>query len=176
MVNPTYNIPTRRKKRSVKSFIIPLSAPLDKLKKDEEIVKVKQVTPKEEKLNIRVNNFTSKGEAMCKQVLEEIYPGHLFYTIRPNWLRNPASGRNLEIDCYNKELCIGVEYNGQQHYDFPNGWHKSHEEFKKVLIHDEYKKKVCKAKGVILVSVPYTLKEYSEIKDHIINEINKQLN
>ena len=35
----------------------------------------------------------------------------------------------LEIDCYIPELKIGFEYNGEQHYMFPNCFHKTQEEF-----------------------------------------------
>lgn len=37
-------------------------------------------------------------------------------SIRPSWLKNPRTGRNLEIDIYFKSSKIAVEYNGIQHY------------------------------------------------------------
>jgi hypothetical protein len=32
--------------------------------------------------------------------------------VRPDFLKNPATGRNLEIDCFNNQLKIGLEYQG----------------------------------------------------------------
>ncbi|NQZ58906.1 MAG: carbohydrate-binding protein [Lentisphaeraceae bacterium] len=47
-------------------------------------------------------------------------------------MRNPVTGgsHNLEIDCYNDELRIGVEYQGRQHYSFNPRFHKNKEAFR----------------------------------------------
>ena len=61
----------------------------------------------------------SKGETECRKVLESIF-GKPFPSSRPDFLRNPVTGgiHNLELDCYNHELGLAVEYNGIQHYKF----------------------------------------------------------
>jgi hypothetical protein len=107
----------------------------------------------------------SKGEKICCSVMEKIY-GVPFYTVRPNFLKNPETGRNLEIDCYNPELKIGVEYNGKQHYVFPNFTGMSREEFYNQLRRDRFKRESCDLNGVYLITVPYTVKP-QDIENYI---------
>ena len=113
------------------------------------------------------NNHMSKGEALCKQVIEEIYNAP-FYCVRPDFLKNPETGRNLELDLYNDFHKVAVEYDGEQHYRFPNSFHKTREEFINQVRRDEYKIDMCDKHGIYLIRVPYNLKlEYNEIKIYI---------
>jgi hypothetical protein len=43
----------------------------------------------------------------------EILTGYRFKSVRPGWLENPLTGRNLELDCYNEYLKLALEYNGK---------------------------------------------------------------
>src|SRR5579875_51770 len=54
----------------------------------------------------------SLGERLTCLSLESYY-GRPFSKVR--LLRNPETGRLMEIDCYNSDLRIGAEYNGEQH-------------------------------------------------------------
>ncbi|XP_026331166.1 uncharacterized protein LOC113238558 [Hyposmocoma kahamanoa] len=77
------------------------------------------------------NPLPSKGEKICVAHLEERFPGRKFpkhKTLR--WLTNPETGRHLELDCYNEELRLAVEYNGRQHYEFVPDMHESEEGLK----------------------------------------------
>lgn len=49
--------------------------------------------------------------------------GVKFNPARPDWLKNPHTGRNMELDCYNEKLGIAVEYNGRQHYEYSPHFH-----------------------------------------------------
>lgn len=102
------------------------------------------------------NGFISKGEKLCKQAIEDIY-GKPFYCVRPDFLKNPESGRNLEIDLYNDELRIGVEYQGIGHYQFPNPFHKTHEDFMNQIRRDQFKVDMCDLNNIYLISVPYNV-------------------
>ena len=113
------------------------------------------------------NNRPSKGEALCKQVIEEIYNAP-FYCVRPDFLKNPETGRNLELDLYNDFHKVAVEYSGEQHYRFPNSFHKTREEFINQVRRDEYKRKMCDQHGIYLITVPYNIKSnYEGIKKYI---------
>lgn len=114
---------------------------------------------------IRPNAFLSKGERICRQFVEKHY-GKPFPNCRPDFLRNPETGQNLELDCYNQELGFAIEYSGQQHYVYPNGLHKNREEFIKQLRRDRFKVRCCEKNGVYLIRVPYTVR-YSDIPDYI---------
>lgn len=99
---------------------------------------------------------SSKGETICRQTLEEIY-GKPFIQVRPSFLKNPETGRNLEYDCYNEELKIALEYNGEQHYVYPHPLHKSYQDFINTVRRDRYKAEMSEKLGIYLIVVPYTV-------------------
>lgn len=104
----------------------------------------------------RRGRFISKGERMCCQTMERIY-GVPFESIWPDWLRNPETGETLELDCYNEELQIAVEYNGEQHYKWPNFTQQTHQQFINQIRRDELKMELCDRNGVYLIVVPYNI-------------------
>lgn len=109
----------------------------------------------------------SKGEEICRKVMEEIY-NKKFPCVRPNFLKNPETKRNLELDCYNDELKLAVEYNGIQHYKWPNFTGQTKEEFINQIRRDKFKVETCDNNGVYLITVPYTV-SYDKIRDYIIS-------
>ena len=88
------------------------------------------------------------------------------WNIRPDFLKNPESGRNLELDCYHPELKIALEYSGKQHYVFPNVFHKTYNEFIEQIRRDQYKVTCCDNAGIYLITVPYNV-PYNQIADYI---------
>lgn len=110
-----------------------------------------------------------KSEELCRQIVEDIF-GKKFPRARPNFLKNPNTRRNLEIDCYCEELGIGIEYNGIQHYKYPNIFHKTKEEFIRGLSNDKFKRETCKINGILLIIIPYTLPK-CEIRKYIIDQV-----
>lgn len=115
--------------------------------------------------------YKSKGEEICCKSLSKMF-NKPFLTIRPNWLKNPDTGRSLEIDCFNDELSLGIEYNGEQHYVYPNRFHKTEEEFLKQVERDRTKKFLCDINGVKLITVPYTIK-HEDIPKFLEEKISK---
>ena len=119
--------------------------------------------PDEIFLKPKYNNFLAKTvnsrykcEELCRQTLENIY-GVKFKKIRPDWLCNPETGKNMELDGYNDSVKIGFEYNGEQHYTFPNRWHKYKWEFDKQVERDRLKDKLCTQHHIFLIKIPYTI-------------------
>lgn len=119
------------------------------------------------------HRFVSRGERICCETLERMF-GVPFTNQRPDWLRNPETGRNLELDCYNEELKIAVEYNGAQHYQWPNFTGQSKAEFESQLRRDAFKSKMCEKRGVYLLIVPYTI-PYAEIASYVTNKLEPTL-
>lgn len=113
--------------------------------------------------------YRSKGEEICCKTMKEIY-GLEFSSFRPDFLKNPETGRNLEIDCYNPHVKIGVEYNGVQHYKWPNFTKQTQAEFINQLRRDQYKVKKCDENGYYLIRVPYTVK-HKDIPKYIMDRI-----
>lgn len=125
-----------------------------------------QENKKKRKIGTRLK---SVGERICCETMEKIY-GVPFVTVRPNWLANPETGHNLELDCYNDDLKIAVEYNGIQHYEWPNFTPMTYEEFIDQHRRDRYKKETCDRYGVYLITVPYTV-SHNDIPSFIISHL-----
>lgn len=102
-------------------------------------------------------SFESKGETECRRAVEHL-TGKLFPKARPNFMLNGVSGHNLELDCYNDELKIAVEYNGEQHYKYIPYFHNSKDAFYNLKYRDDMKQRLCDQNGIILITVPYTVK------------------
>lgn len=116
----------------------------------------------------------SKGEVECRRVLEEVFQ-RPFDKARPDFLRNTVTENyNLELDCWNPELKLAVEYNGIQHYKFVPYFHKNNKEaFLNQKYRDDMKRRICKDEGICLIEVPYTVK-IEDIKEYIVNECRKK--
>lgn len=113
------------------------------------------------------NEKLSKGEMLCKKAIEDIY-GLPFYCVRPDFLKNPETGRNLELDLYNDKLKLAIERNGEHHYKYPNTFHKTKEEFINQVRRDQYKVEMCDQQGIYLISVPYNVpNSYPAIRKYI---------
>ena len=115
----------------------------------------------------------SKGEGECRRVLQKIF-NKPFKSERPDFLRNPVTGKkhNLELDCYNSELKLAVEYNGVQHYKYVKFFHKNYEHFLNQKYRDEMKRNMCKNNGIILIEVPNYV-NIENIENFIITECKK---
>jgi len=113
----------------------------------------------------------SKGEKVCKEFVEE-YFGKPFEKVRPNFLQNPVTKENLELDCYNEELKLAIEYNGRQHYEYTPFMHSTKETFYAQQYRDLIKQELCKKNGIDLITVPYKIPE-NAIPDYIKSEISK---
>lgn len=100
----------------------------------------------------------SKGEIECRRALEKILKKP-FTKARPDFLRNEVTGGvyNMELDCYNSDLKIAVEYHGQQHYKFVPYFHKNRDRFMHQRYRDVLKRKLCEENGITLIEVPYTV-------------------
>lgn len=72
---------------------------------------------------------------------------------RPDWLRNPKTGRRLEIDLYLPEVKVGIEVQGEQHFRFIPGLHSTQADFEAQQERDRVKKVICQQQGVFLYEV-----------------------
>jgi hypothetical protein len=113
----------------------------------------------------------SKGETMCREILQNLLEKP-FPKERPDFLRNPVTGGdfNLELDCYNEELKLALEYNGVQHYKYVPYFHKNKESFLNQKYRDEMKRVKCRENGVALIEVPYDIK-HQNLEDYVRKEL-----
>ncbi len=117
---------------------------------------------------IDVQKHQSKGEAECKRVLEDIYGLPFDVQVRNlDIIKNPKTGRNLELDLYCPSIKIACEYNGRQHYEVVPRFHKNgqadldYQQWK-----DNFKVDMCDAAGIYLITVPYNV-PINKINDFI---------
>jgi hypothetical protein len=117
-------------------------------------------------------SFESQGETECRRAIESL-TGEPFPRARPAFLLNTVSGQHLELDCYNEDLKLAIEYNGEQHYKFIPYFHSNKEAFYNVKYRDEMKKKICEENKVKLIVVPYTVK-VNDIEKYIENKLKRE--
>lgn len=117
--------------------------------------------------------IVSKSEGRIRQILEG-YFNKPFDKARPDFLRNPVTGNNfnLELDCYNPELRLAVEYNGIQHYKYTPFFHRNKEAFLNQKYRDDMKRRICRDQGVTLIEVPYTVK-YENLGTYMVNQLKR---
>lgn len=102
--------------------------------------------------------FESKGETECRRAIEKL-TNKPFPKARPNFLKNHITGgHKLELDCYNADLKMAVEYNGEQHYKYIPYFHTSKDAYHNIKYRDEMKKRLCAENNITLIIVPYTVK------------------
>ncbi len=88
-------------------------------------------------------------EKQMIKIVTELYPEH---EIKKHD-RTTLDG--LEIDCYIPELKLGFEYNGRQHYEHIEFFHKTKEDFEKQKERDIEKMKRVKEKGIKVIVIRY---------------------
>lgn len=100
---------------------------------------------------------SSKGEEICRRYLEHVFE-RPFQKCRPPFLYNTVTSENLELDVYNADINLAVEYHGRQHYEYVPFLHnQSRINFHNQKYRDEKKIELCKKQGVPLIVVPYTV-------------------
>ncbi len=126
-----------------------------------------------ERAEAEVGGSQSHGERLLREILEDLC-GAKFPNTRPPWLKNPDTGHNMELDCYNAKMKLAFEYQGIQHYE-PVDFFGGQEKYKKRKKRNKIKKEICEKRGIRLVEVdarevPY--KKKAKLKRHIESLIN----
>lgn len=94
---------------------------------------------------------TNIGESKCKFILETIF-NKKFHKTRK------IIDSGLELDMYNEELNLGLEYQGAQHYIEHSKYFHKYGGFEEQQERDKYKLKFCLDNNINLIIVPYTVK------------------
>jgi len=109
------------------------------------------------------------SERVCRGYFESIF-GKKFPTIRPNWLLNNR-GNRMELDGYCKIIRLAFEYQGKQHFEFEQFFHKN-KKLEDRISDDQLKAKLCNEKKITLIIVPYTI-DLDKMDDFIVKECEK---
>ena len=152
-----------KKKSLISRIITPLIIPTSP-KNDQLDIKSK------DKLPIIKKSTKSIGERLCCEYFSNKFSVD-FKTHRPDFLKNPRTGKNLELDCFNPDLYISykgkdgkrkvsrlaIEYNGIQHYKWPNFTGQTQDEFVNQQYRDRLKISLCEKEDIYLIIVPYDI-------------------
>ena len=109
-------------------------------------------------------------EILCQEIMKKIFNKD-FIKYKHSLLRNNKNNYPLELDCYNEELKINIEYDGKQHYEFPNKFHKTKQEFKNSQQNDRIKDQWCKDNNILQIRVSYKYDTKEEIETYIKDQL-----
>lgn len=130
----------------------------------------------EEKYYRRLITDVESKEEQCRNIFENLF-NVPFTKSRPDFLKNPKTNRNLELDGFNSNITtpigrgVAFEYNGSQHYYYNPKYHKSVEEFDEQLYRDKLKRALCEKHRVVLITIPYTV---TDLYNFIIQKIHEK--
>lgn len=121
--------------------------------------------------NLKANKWCpdccpNRMEIVAKCCMEYIF-NKKFSKVRPDWLDG------LELDMYSEELKLAVEYNGKQHYEFVEYFHKTNDNFKKQQKRDTKKIALCEKRNVELIVIPYNKANENTIYHYILDQLKE---
>ena len=111
--------------------------------------------------NIKPSKVIWKTEQKVRELLEERFNASF------NKHRLTICGKRLEFDGYNEKYKIAFEYNGYQHYVYPNHFHRTREKFINQLVCDAIKLEYCKRNDIRLIIIPYTVTDLDDYIQHM---------
>lgn len=103
------------------------------------------------------NRFRSIGEELTCTALEQLLGRKVEYNLRPHYLKNPRTGRNMEYDCFDPVAGIAVEYNGRQHSEFVPRYHRSVIDFEEQQYRDTEKARLSAEAGIHLIVISHVV-------------------
>lgn len=109
---------------------------------------------------------SSSEEEYVRLLLEEEFKKP-FPNIRPSWMHNESTGYALELDMFNEDMMLAVEYNGIHHYEPIFG----EDSLASVMKKDILKQELCLQSGVHLIQIKAHKKKLSmsSFIDYIVN-------
>ncbi len=111
---------------------------------------------------------SGRSEQLCREIFEEHFQAK-FPNVRPDFLEG------LELDGYNEELNTAFEYNGRQHYQYNEHFHRGDPEiFEAQKERDRKKYQICAERDIKLIIIPYQYdcRHPEQLKQFILHQLN----
>ena len=110
-------------------------------------------------------------EEVCRAYIESLFARHFLRT-RPDFLRYPPTGRNLELDGYCPDVKVAFEHQGLQHYQEVSLFKDTRVTLEERQRRDEFKRQACASEGVALIEIPelHVLTRLADLRDVIIKQ------
>lgn len=126
--------------------------------------------------DISIGSNQGIGEETCRLSLESLIEAvtgehYKFISIRHPDIINPKTGHRLELDCYNEELSLALEYHGRQHFCQVKKW-QTDEDYHNQVYRDSVKRQRCRELGIVLIEVPYII-ENTRLMEFICIKMNE---
>lgn len=113
-----------------------------------------------------------KNEEECREILEKI-TGKKFKRCRPIFLVKKENGNRMELDGYCEELKMAFEYDGEQHFK-PQPFFGGEKKFQQLTKNDRLKDELCLKNDIILIRIPYFIKDKENFIKNKVLEIEQQ--
>lgn len=107
----------------------------------------------------------SKGELLIRQLLIKL--NYNFIT-EYKFSNLP----NRRFDFYLPEFNTCIEYDGKQHFNFIDVWHRTQEKFEYAIQRDKEKTEYCKQNNIRLIRIPYY--DYDKLNENYLDKIIKE--
>lgn len=117
--------------------------------------------------------YSRSKETKIRKWLEKKF-GVPFKKKRPKWNKNPLTGKALELDMYNEGLKLAIEFQGRQHFEFVEKFHKTQADFEMGRKRDQFKRLNCQRNKVKLVEIPYWCPD-EELDKYLTEQIGHTL-
>jgi hypothetical protein len=117
---------------------------------------------------------TGLKERLVRHTFEQLFEKP-FKKHRPLWLRNPQTGRLMELDGFNPELNLAFEYQGQQHYRVVRQFKMDESDLERGRYRDDLKKTLCQEHNLSLLEIPYSV-DVLELPEWIYRAIESRPN
>lgn len=115
------------------------------------------------------------GEQLCRLELERRFYKNFPIVMWDGPIKSPVTQHALELDCYNEEIKLALEFNGEQHYIFPSYYIKDRRTFEVQVWNDRFKREECERLGIVLIEVDGRNPKYNEIIDSLHMLLHGQL-
>lgn len=121
----------------------------------------------------------NRHEEKCREIFSRLFQNS-FKSVRPQWLKNPATNKNLELDgfCPHIRTPLGkglaFEYDGEQHSKYNKHFHRNGpKDFLYQIKKDEWKTMRCKEEGILLIRIPHFV-AYEDLESYIIDKLKRK--